>query len=278
MIRGHGQVFRREFAPIAQIGDVVCLRNQDGFVTDSTSEGSPFYVVTAAQSGGHALGVKGVLGVWCSTASFAPPYQADSAATSGNQVNFSIGQGAQVVLNPNALLLLTRQLMQARFLIRALPDSNLAYPVGSIEDFDVIINSPASVQSWGTQRIKGVLNARFQDSLGADNYPAPIQGVSQQRFLGAPNNPFDGAYRSELFIYSNLGGSITVINNGAAATTTGGLGLETGVFTFNLFPLPGTVVKDWFLGYDILRPTTLNLNDVITIPVAGQSTPKSAGS
>lgn len=277
-MRGHGLVFRREFAPIAQIGDIVCLRNQDGFVTDSTAEGSPFYVVTAAQSGGHALGTKGVLGIWCSTANFAPPYQADSACVAGSQLSFSIGVGGQVVLNPNAFLLLTRQLMQARFLVRALPDSNLAYPVGSIEDFDVIINSPASVQSWGTQRIKGVLNARFQDSLGGDNYPAPTQGVSQQRFLGTPNHPFDGAFRSELFIYSNLGGSVTLINNGSAATTTGGAGLEIGAFTFNLFPLPGDVVKDWYLGYDILRPTNLNLNDVIPIPVAGQSTPKSAGS
>ena len=277
MKRGHGQVFRREFGPIAQIGDVICLRNQDGFVTDSTAEGSPFYVVTAVQSGGHALGTKGILGVWCSTANFAPPYQADSACVAGSQLGFAIGVGGTVVLNPNAFLLLTRQLMQARFLVRALPDSNLAFPT-TIEDFDVIINSPASVQSWGTQRIKGVLNARFQDSLGGDNYPAPVQGVSQQRFLGAPNHPFDGAYRSELFIYSNLGGSVTVVNNGAAPTTSGGIGLETGAFTFNLFPLPGEVVADWFLGYDILRPKGLNLDDVIVIPVAGQSTPKSAGS
>lgn len=277
MIRGHGQVFRRVFEPIAQIGDIVALRNTDGFVTDKAE--TPFYVVTSVGSSGHALQTKGVIGFWCATAAFGAPYKGDTALQAGVNTNVAIPAGGQATLGGAASLqLVTRQLMQTRFLVRALPDSGGNF-VATPEDFDVIINSPPASRNWGTQAVPGVLNARFQDSDPGDNIPAPIQGQSQLRFLGNQIHPFDSAYRTEMFLYSTLGGSVSVVNNGAGSASAGAIGLEIAGFPMNLFPLPvdkGTV-EDWMLGYIVTRPTTLNLDDVIPIPIASQSAPKSTG-
>jgi len=276
VIRGHGQVYRRVFEPIAQIGDIVALRNQDGFVTDKSP--SPFYVVTSVGSTGHALGVKGMVGIWCATAAFGAPYKADTSCQQGTNLAFSIPSlGIATLQSVAALQLVTRQLMQTRYLVRSLPDSNGAF-ITTPEDFDVVVQSPPSSRNWGTQAIPGVLNARFQDSLGSDNIPAPTQGLSQTRFLGSALHAFDGAYRTEIFVYGTLGASCVITNNGSAATTTGGLGLEIAGFPMNLFPLPDvTMVDDWLLGYTVSRPKDLNLNDVIVVPVQTQTSPKSTG-
>ena len=278
MIRGHGQVFRRVFEPIAQIGDIVALRNQDGFVSDKSE--TPFYVVTSVGSSGSAFQTKGVIGFWSATAALGAPYKPDTQCQAGVNLGFSIpsGGGVATLGSAAAFQLVTRQLMQTRYLVRALPDSNGAY-VTTIEDFDIIVNSPASSRNWGTQTIPGVLNARFQDSLPGDNLPAPVQGISQTRYLGSPQNPFDGAYRTEMFLYSTLGGSVQVINNGASTANAGAIGLEVAGFPMNLYPLPTDdgVINDWFLGYVITKPKGLSLNDVIPIPIQSQSQPKSTG-
>ncbi len=271
-------LYARQFAPIVQIGDIVALRNSDGFVTDNAE--TPFYVVTEARSGGLALGKKGTVGIWCATAAFGAPYQADTQCQAGTNLNFAIAStGSAILNNPAIFQLLTRQLMQARFLYRALPDSNGAF-VATPEDFDVIVSSPAAAANWGTQRITGVMNARYQSPEPSDMLPAPVQGVSQTRTLGAlPVDPFDLAYRTELFFYSNIGGAVTIINNGSGSASVGGIGLDIGAFVFNLFPVPvaAGVVNDWYLGYEVTRPAQVVLNDVTVLPSQPQTTPKATG-
>ena len=79
-------------------------------------------------------------------------------------------------------------------------------------------------------------------------------------------------------MYSTLGAQVVITNNGSGTANAGGIGLEVGGFITNLFPLPADqTVNDWFLGYEVQRPATLSLNDVIPIPVSGQSAPKSTG-
>lgn len=278
MRRGHGQVNRRIFEPIAQIGDIVALRGGDGFITEDAD--TPFYVVTNVEAS-PLLGVKGTVVMWCATNAPAAPYNADKASLVGVNLGVPIPAGGTLSYQPDMFTLQTRQVMQLRTLVRNVGDSNAAHLVGVIDDYDVRFAVPSATSRFGTARLIGVLNAQSQSAFPSDVAAAPAQGTN---LLGTVNNqsdPFDLAARTELFLYgTNLGnGQISITNNGAAAATTGAIGLQMANFLLNLFPIAADgVVPRHFLGYNVPVPAAVNLDDVIVIPTAAQSSPKAKGS
>ena len=278
--RGHGELYRPSFEPIAQIGDVVALRTSDGFVTEDA--GTPFYVVTHLEPT-LLLGTKGIIGIWCATNSFGAPYQPDKLSIVGTNLGVSIAAGAVLTFQPDFLTLQKRQYMQFRTLIRSLPDSNAAYVPGVIDDYDLLMNIPTASTRFGTQKLGGVLNAQMQYALPADAVRAPAQGTNFPVTYTNPQgfDPFAGAARSEMFVYGNdsPNGQFGIKNNGSAAATTGGIGLQVSAFLANVFPLDAAgAMNQNFLGYDVEVPPGVNLADVIIIPVQSQTSPKTKGS
>ena len=276
MRRGHGLLYRSDvFEPIAQIGDVVAIRQTQGFVTDDTP--SPFYIVTEVASTPRAGGPKGIMGVWCATAGFQAPYTPDTAAQANINLGLAFpGAGGSIQLQPNGFLLVKRQFAQMRFLIKALPDSNGAY-IKAIDDFDFQITSPPATPRWGTQRLTGVANAMDQGIELADYGQEVTSGNNIAAISGgASHDPMVFANATETYLYGNqVGGQINLINNGATQTT-GGIGFSIGMYLFNLVPFPaGTpTTKQWFLGNaDVPVPNGLILNDVIVIPWGTQKDP-----
>ncbi len=273
MRRGHGQVYREKFESIAQLGDIVAIRQTDGFVTDDSPTGSPFYVVTEVIATPRWGGNKGILGIWSSTAAPAAPYQMDTAAQAGQNTGANINNAASVALKPNAFILQKRQVMQTRFLVKALPDSNNAY-VTAIDDFDVTVAVPSATPRWGTQKVSGVLNAIGQGADPGDNVQASLAGKNISLTSGTTKDPFELANRTETFLYGpDTGGQVSIFNNGAT-TTQGAIGLAMAMFLMNLQPLPGVTTSDWFMGWTVQRPQALDLDDVIVIPWTTQQSPK----
>lgn len=279
MRRGHGLVNHEKFSPIAQIGDVVAIRDNPAFVTDDSVH--PFYVVTEilTQPRAGTLGsYAGQLGVWCQTAAFGAPYKGDAACQAGINTGLAIPGGGSVVLTPNAFQLQKRQFAQCRYLIKALPDSNGLY-VQAIDDFAVQIQVPPQTPR-STQQTTGVHQAQYQGSDPGDAVQSPSPGNNVAQVSQVGKDPFDYVARDEFFLYGpDRKGSITIYNLNANATARGALGIGLGMFTFNLFPLPqDTLTSDWFLGQKVVRPTSLNLDDVIVIPWGTQTAPAGVGS
>jgi len=275
------RLFRPQFRPVAQLGDIVALRGQDGLVQDDAD--TPFYMVTHVE-GSVALGVKGTVVVWCATAAPAAPYKADKNSLSGANLNLQIAAGATLDFQPDFFTLQKRQFGQFRFLVRAVPDGAAGALTGSIDDYDVRLSVPAANPRFGTQRLIGVLNSAFQGHLPSDAAAAPAQGTNFAPSANFDNDPFDKAARSELFVYgADFGGKVSITNNGAGAAAAGAIGLQMGLYLFNLVALPAEAVEEqWILGYKepvpkMVRELEHGVRDVIYIPVAAQASPKSQG-
>lgn len=278
MRRGHGLLYHEKFAPIAQIRDVVALRQTQGFVTDDNP--TPFYTVTEVMATPRAGGPKGILGVWSATAGVQAPYATDTNCQPNINTGLAFpGTGGSITLQPNAFLLVKRQFAQMRFLIKAIPDVNGAY-IKAIDDFDFQITSPPATPRWGTQRITGIANALSQGFDLADYVQGPTVGNNIAAVSGSSKDPMDYANRTETYIYgSEVGGAITLINNGATQAT-GAIGFAIGMIVFNLVPYlggKGAVSQQWYLDYTVPVPAGLNLDDVIPIPWGTQRTPPGAG-
>lgn len=275
--RGHGRLFKPEFEPIAQIGDVVALRNDDGFITDDGD--TPFYVVTHVEAA-PLLGQKGVVGIWCATNTPGAPYLMDKATVVGQNAGVSIAAGQTLTYQPDFLTLVKRQVMQMRALVRAVPDSDGDALTGVIDDYDVTISVPAASQRFGTQRLSGVLNAWAQGTLPSDTIAAPAQGSNATATTNTQRDVMELAARTELFVYgdSNGNGQIGIKNNGSGTASDGCIALQVAMFLSNLYPLSGAGATDQsFLGYNVPVPPGVDLRDVIVIPVSAQNRPKSAG-
>lgn len=277
MRRGHGQLYHEKFLPIAQIGDVVAIRQTQGFVVEENP--TPFYQVSEVLATPRAGGPKGILGVYSATAGVLAPYTLDTACQANINTGVPFpGQGGAIALTPNAFTLVARQFAQMRFLIKAIPDGNGAY-VNAIDDFDFQVTSPPATPRWGTQYMTGVANAMSQGFDLADYVQEPTNGNNIAAVSGSSRDPMDYAGRTETFIYgAQTKGTITVINNGVNAAA-GAIGFAIGLFVFNLVPMPAVnVTPQWFLGNaDILVPAGVILNDVIVIPWGTQRTPPGLG-
>lgn len=279
MRRGHGQVNHEKFLPIAQIGDVVAIRDNPGFVTDDSVH--PFYVVTEILTQprvGTLNSFTGILGVWCQTAAFGVPYKGDAACQAGINTGLAIPGSGNVALTPNAFQLQKRQFAQMRYLPKSLPDSNGLF-VQAIDDFAFQVQVPPQTPR-STQQTTGVMNARYQGSDPADAVQSPLPGTNVAQVSGESKDPFDFLSREEFFLYGpDRKGSVTIFNTNPNATVQGALGLGLGMIVFNLYPLPqDNLTADWFLGQTIVRPASLNLDDVIVIPWGTQTSPQGVGS
>ncbi|MGD0020050.1 MAG: hypothetical protein ABSD62_12410 [Candidatus Limnocylindrales bacterium] len=279
MRRGHGQVNREEFGPIAQIGDVVAIRDNPNFVTDDSVH--PFYVVTeilTAQRVGTLNNFAGILGLWCQTAAFGAPYAGDAACQAGINLNIAIAGKGNNALIPNAFQLQKRQFAQCRYLVKALPDSNGAY-VRAIDDFAIQVQVPPQTPR-STQQTTGVMSAQSQGSDPGDAVQSPSPGNNVAQPSAPSKDPFDYVGRDEFWLYGpDRKGSVTIYNNNPAATVQGAIGIALGMFAFNLVPLPqDNLTGDWFLGQKVVRPASLNLDDVIVIPWGTQTAPPGVGS
>lgn len=276
--RGHGQLYRRRFEAIAQLGDIVALRNADGFITDDSEH--PFYVVQDV-AGTPGYNRKAATTIWSHTAAGEAPYPNDQNCQAGVNIGpgSDINPGDTVDLQPAILQLQVRQLMQARFIYKAIKDNAAGVLTGAIDDYDLIVQVPNATPVWGTQAAPGVLNAMLQGFLPGDDVALPDQGSNVTAFSGpAPIDPADLAYRTERMLYGKTTNRVSIRNNGAAITAGGAIALMVPNFTFNLFPLHfDTLVDDWLLEYRVKRPAQLDLGDVIPLPVSGQTQPKSAG-
>lgn len=275
MKRGHGQLFRKVFEPIAQPGDIVVLRTPDGLVSDGAE--TPFYVITHTEPA-PLFGVKGTVVEWCATAAPAAPYQLDKAAVQGTNANVQIPSGSTVGCPVDMLTLVPKQFLQFRTLVRAVPDSNNAALTGAIDDYDLRWAIPQANARYGTQRLIAVINAMDQVTLPSDTTAAPARGSNLAATTNTQTDPFDYAARNELFAYgaSTPGGQLNITNNGAAAASTGAIGIQTSGFLFNMFPVdPTDAMETTFLGYSCKIPPLVNRDDVIIIPVAPQPQPKS---
>ena len=275
MRRGHGQLFRTKFEPIAQMGDIVVLRNGDTLVSDDAT--NPFYEVTHVESS-PAMGLHGVLVVWCATDTPGAPYTADVKSLVGQNLGVTIPQGGALrPFAPGALQLYPRQVMQFRTVVVSVPDANGAFIPGVLQDFDVRWGSPSAQLRGGTDYFPGVMNAMMQSDIPSMIGAAPAQGSN---FPGSTTNPqedpFELAARSELFQYADNSRSINIQNNGAAAATTGAIGLIISAHVFNLSPVdPTGATPKQFLGNPgIPVPADVNLADVIAMPVSAQSIPR----
>lgn len=274
------RLYRREFSPVTDIGEIVMLRNsQGGFLADA---GYPaFWSVTHVEAI-PMLGLKGTTVIWCHTAAPAAGYVADANAVAGSQLAVDIPQnGLMAALSPAFCNLLDHQFLQFRHLVRAVPDSAAGALTGAIEDYDLLWSSPAATARFGTSKVAGVVNAVGQFTEPADTQAAPARGSNQGGTTNTQMDPYESptAVRSQMFVYGpstgNGNATVSIRNNGAGATAAGAIGLNVAGFLFNVTPVPmgRHAQKKFFAGRIIDVPAEVNLDEVTVIPTGVQLQP-----
>lgn len=276
--------FRREFAPVADFGEVVVLRESTGACLADKSTGNIFWSVTHVE-GIPLVGPHGVDVIWCATAGPASPYQMDGNAVAGVHSGATIAAGGTLpTLTPAWANLADRQFMQVRTLVRPVPDSNNANI--TLDDWDVLWFAGSAQPRFATGAVTGVVNAIAQYSLGGDAEPMPAKGSNIATQSNTQNDPFESptAVRSQLFCYGssaqnagNIG--VSLKNNGSAASA-GAIGLQVSGYVFNVTGIPtGSNPKKrfWAGMKDVMVPDDVDLSSVIVIPIQGQTTPGPAG-
>lgn len=218
---------RREFAPVAELGDVVLLLGTTGF---RTSGGTAAFEVIGREAL-PILGAHGAITIWTNAGGAVAtyPYTQDAGAAGG-----VIAAGAAITTQPlQSFKNNEDEVTQLRFLVKVFGTlgSTLA------DDFDVRLFQPGSSKRYALANVDGVLNMMVQGQLAADSIALPASGAN----ITLPatyqsEDPFDKAYRSELFVYrdESVVASITNTNAANATATSMGIALMAAGFKYTL--------------------------------------------
>ena len=260
------RLLRKSFEPVLGIGDVCMLLGSSGFKSEGAGQGgdyAPFYEVTMVEAV-PLLGTHGAIVIWSQSAPPPAPYVLDPQGATG-----AIAAGAVTSVTPRALVLNRKQLLQVRTVVKP-----IGTVIGALDDYDFTIAEPASVARWSLPNASGVLNAMQQAQQPSDIIGLPAQGANMTLPAAFPQaDPFEEAWRTELWTYEDQGPAFSIKNNGSAATSgTFAFALQISGFLYNLTPVPNnaggqTATK---LGYSVPVPPGINIADVPIIPISGR--------
>ena len=273
------RLFRREFMPVAAPGEYVIMRGDGTNELVVESGNSPLWQVSHAESSGDGLAIKGVDVIYCFTSAPDSPYVMDVNAQAAPYVGTALASGSSLSLFPKWATLQKRQIAQVRMIGPvAVPDSggNNVQP----QDFFITVNAPAAAQRFGNAFLRGGLTPIMQFPLPGSKEPYPPAGSPIATPTNFPVDPFDAAYKSQVFLWGvdDQQLQLTLTNYGAT-TTQGAVGVQFGVYFINLVPVPlGSDPQSvWIFGHTYQIPRGINPNDIVPIPVGSQNTPCQTG-
>ncbi len=261
---GRRRLFQGGFCAV-EPGDII-------LPLDGTSGPGVLYdVIHASPLPLFGAGPGGVTVIWADSAP-GPPYSLDPKGATGVLTS---GQPSAMVA-PDAFQLASSELVQVRFKVKLIDTA--AISGAHIDMFDVLAFNPGSSRTWGTNATQAILNARQQVSDPADAVSLPNQDTN----MGAPTTALDAggwmaADRTELF-WKGTASTAQVPNfqvkwNGAASTPAGiAVALEVSGYRFILKERAQDSDREAVIaGQSLYLPKNVSVDDIIPIPVAGQT-------
>lgn len=232
------RLFRKEFSPVMEPGDMCILLQQSGLFVDPSGPSArvpgqavPWWRCTAVEAL-PALGIHGVVVIWSHSAAPPAPYILDPQGASGSIAS----SGVVAAIVPKALVVLPRELLQLRFRVKFIG----AFAAGlAADDFDFRASQPGATRRWSVQNSLGSLNVMDQVQNAADSIVAPAQGANIALPAVFPSeDAWEAAWRSQLFTYQDLSPAFDIVNNGSVATAAGmAIGLQVSGYRYALAPM-----------------------------------------
>jgi hypothetical protein len=240
------RLFRaRALEPVAGLGDVVCLLDQQGPVKKG-----PFFLVAGVEPV-FGLTPHGVLLLWNQAGVAAAPAgygtQVGNTQTIPEAASANIAAGASVkISNPKILQGAKGQLFQCRFALRTLALTGIKE-----HDLEMQVSLPAAAGKFSLLGGGGFYNMADQFQDPADVIDSPAQNANETLPAAFPAvHARDQNNLAEMFIWEINGPTFVIYNNGSAAVTAGAIGIRCWGFRYDLAPLAddGSWVRRWVYG------------------------------
>lgn len=264
-------LFTPDLVPRAQLGDPVLLLGTSSFMQSDQSGGGHLFEVVSIE-GLPLLGQHGAIVVWTQAGAIPAGYgfALDTSAASG-----TIGAAnALTVPTVQSLKNLSDEVTQIRFLGKVFGTLPASW---AVQDLDIKISQPGSTKRWSLANVDGAINLINQLPLASDSALLPSQGNNTTAPADFPQRePFEPAFRTELFIYKDAAPAITLLNNsGAAMNTSMGVALMIAGFRYKLRAITEYQLgARALLGMQVMVPDWVSDDDlrwrIPILPVAGR--------